>query len=76
MSAQAQSVPPPSGGQKCLLPKQVSQKIKVSESTLAKWRLNGNGPKFVKIGGKVVYRESDVERFLEAHLCQSTSEYA
>lgn len=32
----------------------------VASATLATWRSRGNGPKFVKIGGRVLYRLADV----------------
>jgi predicted DNA-binding transcriptional regulator AlpA len=38
-----------------------------SASTFAKLRLYGGGPSFVKIGRRVVYDPSDLDRWLEAH---------
>ena len=35
-------------------------KGKVTASTLATWRSRGNGPRFVKVGGRVLYRLADV----------------
>lgn len=32
----------------------------VASATLATWRSRGNGPKFVKIGGRVLYRLADI----------------
>jgi hypothetical protein len=32
----------------------------VTSATLATWRSRGNGPKFVKVGGRVLYRLADV----------------
>jgi hypothetical protein len=32
----------------------------VASATLATWRSRGNGPRFVKIGGRVLYRTADV----------------
>lgn len=32
----------------------------IGEGTLANWRAQGKGPKFVKLGAKVVYRLADV----------------
>jgi hypothetical protein len=32
----------------------------VSKATLATWRSRGNGPAFVKVGGRVLYRLADV----------------
>ena len=35
--------------------------VGLSESTLAKLRLNGNGPVYCKLGRRVVYRPADLE---------------
>lgn len=48
----------------------------ITEKTLANWRCEGNGPKFVKIGGKVAYFEKDLIAFLESRRFSSTSDYA
>lgn len=32
----------------------------VSKATLATWRSRGNGPKFLKVGGRVLYRLADI----------------
>ena len=44
---------------------QASKYIGVSESLLRKFRQEGGGPKYCKIGSKVVYRIQDLEDFLE-----------
>ena len=35
-------------------------------STLAHWRSEGRGPKFIKLGAKVAYRGRDLNEWLEA----------
>ena len=35
-------------------------------STLAHWRSEGRGPKFIKLGSKVAYRGSDLNEWLES----------
>ena len=35
-------------------------------STLASWRHEGRGPKYIKIGGRVVYRGRDLNDWLDA----------
>ena len=35
-------------------------KAQVTSATLATWRSRGHGPKFVKVGGRVLYRLADV----------------
>ena len=45
----------------------------VSARTLQRWRLEGIGPVFVKLGRLVRYRQSDLELFLEERTRTSTS---
>lgn len=35
----------------------------ISPRTLEQWRWQGRGPRYLKIGGRVVYRLSDIEAF-------------
>jgi predicted DNA-binding transcriptional regulator AlpA len=57
-----------------LHPKEVAKLLKVSLSWLAKSRLTGTGPRFVKIGRAVRYAESAVRDFIMARGRSSTSE--
>jgi predicted DNA-binding transcriptional regulator AlpA len=34
-----------------------------SEATIERYRSDGVGPQYLKIGGKVLYRHEDIERF-------------
>ena len=42
---------------------EVAQRWSVSHRTLERWRWTGAGPRFLKIGGRVVYRVEEVEAF-------------
>jgi predicted DNA-binding transcriptional regulator AlpA len=57
-----------------LHPKEVAKLLNVSVSWLAKSRLTGAGPRFVKIGRSVRYPESAVREFIKARMRTSTSE--
>ena len=47
----------------------------VASSTLEKWRLTGQGPKFIRLSARVIgYFESDLEAFAAARTHASTSE--
>ena len=35
----------------------------LSHRTLERWRWIGEGPRFLKIGGRVVYRMADIKRY-------------
>lgn len=52
----------------------LAEYLGVSINTLRKWRWEGKGPKFIKLGSRVAYRVSDVEAFLEAQARLSTSD--
>jgi hypothetical protein len=43
-------------------------------NTLEGWRVQGIGPRYIKIGRLVRYRVEDLDTFLEAHTRQSTSQ--
>jgi excisionase family DNA binding protein len=39
--------------------------LKISERTLLKWRAEGVGPNFKRVGRRVLYRRSDVASWLD-----------
>ena len=45
----------------------------ISPRTLERWRWMGEGPRFLKIGGRCAYRLQDILEFEEARLRQCTS---
>lgn len=44
----------------------------ISPRTLERWRWAGEGPQFIKLGGRVVYRLEDVEAFEAEQIRQAT----
>jgi hypothetical protein len=52
--------------------KQLAERWNISAKTLERWRWAGEGPRFLKLGGRVVYRLADVEGFEEAQLRSRT----
>lgn len=59
-----------------LTEKEVSESTGISRSTLQHYRWKGLGPKFKKIGTKVLYSVKDLEEFFDSHpTVQSTSQY-
>lgn len=50
----------------------------ISHRTLERWRWTGEGPKFLKVGGRVVYRLSDIEEYEQAMIrtCTPANERA
>jgi predicted DNA-binding transcriptional regulator AlpA len=62
-----------------ILPPVVTSKVAarivgLSASTLAKLRLNGNGPVYCKLGRRVVYRPADLEQWLQSRTARDTSD--
>lgn len=54
---------------------QAAQYLGLAVSTLNKWRCHGGGPKFLKLGRAVRYRQEDLDAFLMARQLGSTAEY-
>ena len=52
--------------------KDLAQRWRMSPRTLEQWRWQGRGPRFLKIGGRVVYRFADIEAFEAASLHANT----
>ena len=57
--------------------RELAERWNISQRTLERWRWVGDGPQFLKLGGRVVYRVEDVERYeveqLRSHTGSSTS---
>lgn len=60
----AQNYRPPLNGERYMTDKEVAERLKVSRRTLQEYRNDRKIP-FVIFGGKVLYRETDIERILE-----------
>lgn len=55
-------------------PIQTAELLCVSEMTLRKWRWEGKGPRFIKIGRKVVYQEDHLSEYVNSMVRSSTSD--
>jgi hypothetical protein len=56
--------------------KKTAAELDLSPRTLQRWRLEGRGPGFVKLGKKVGYRREDLLAFLDKQRRTSTSDAA
>lgn len=54
---------------------QLAEKMKTSQRTLERWRMEGQGPEYYKLGRKVIYKSDDVIAYLEANKYSHTSQY-
>lgn len=50
----------------------VADLLRVSRSLLAKWRMAGRGPRFTKVGRRILYECAEVSRWLEEQKRTST----
>jgi hypothetical protein len=51
---------------------ELSRRWSISPRTLERWRWIGQGPQFLKIGGRVIYRLADIEAYEAEQLRSST----
>jgi excisionase family DNA binding protein len=57
-----------------MTPKEAARLLKVSASFLAKKRLTGDGPAYIKVGRSVRYTEATLVAWMHARQRQSTSQ--
>jgi predicted DNA-binding transcriptional regulator AlpA len=56
--------------------RELAERWNISRRMLDRWRWAGEGPRFLKLGGRVVYRLEDIEAFEAAHVRSRTDERA
>ena len=52
----------------------LAERWHMSPRTLERWRYTGEGPAYLKIGGRVIYRREDVETYERERRCESTAQ--
>lgn len=52
---------------------QLAARWQISPRTLEQWRWLGKGPRFLKIGARVLYDEAEIETFEAGHVCRNTA---
>lgn len=57
-----------------LTPHEAAEFLSLSTSWLAKLRMKGDGPAYVKLGRRIRYRRSDLLAWTEGAVCRSTSD--
>ncbi|WP_301148993.1 helix-turn-helix transcriptional regulator [Mycobacterium simiae] len=53
-------------------PAEVAKVLLTTEQGLSQLRYRGKGPKFIKVGHRVIYRWSDVHAYLDANTVEQT----
>ena len=70
----AEKIPAPKEHGQNMRPAEAARYVGLSASKMAKLRMETNrheGPKFVMVCGVVVYRRSDLDRWLDAHVVEA-----
>ena len=75
MASLSQSVASLSG-RKLLNNNATADRLDISQRTLPVWRVQGRGPRHIKVGRLVRYDEAEVNAWLEANTHTSTSQNA
>src|SRR5215212_7242799 len=73
---QAQTNPTPEASTKPIKhlgQKELARRWNLSHRTLERWRSRGDGPHFLKLNGRCLYRIEEVEAFEQARLKASTT---
>ena len=55
--------------------KEVAKYMKISPRTIERWRTEGQGPEYHKVGRKVIYNVSDINAYLASNKYSHTSQY-
>lgn len=56
----------------CINQMELAVRWRISHRTLERWRWTGEGPKYLKVGGRVVYRVADIEAYEQTLVRTST----
>lgn len=60
--------------QELITPDVLATRWDIKRETLRQWRWKGKGPQFLKLGGKILYRIQDIEKFEISNLRQDNSQ--
>ena len=55
---------------------QAAEYLGLKRTTLEAWRCRGGGPRFVKLGRAVRYRQTDLDEWIESRLRENTQQGA
>jgi predicted DNA-binding transcriptional regulator AlpA len=54
--------------------REAAARVGLSPRTLEGYRTDGNGPAFVRLGRRVLYRPADLDAWITSHIRTSTSD--
>lgn len=56
--------------------KDAAEHVGLSASTLNKMRVEGRGPRYMRLGNRVIYRRQDLDAYLERSVVETTDSRA
>ena len=59
-------------GQDYITTERLAKALSLSSRTLSNWRVRSEGPAFTRAGGRVLYKTSDVQAWLDANRIEPT----
>jgi excisionase family DNA binding protein len=59
--------------ERLLTPEQAAEQLALRPQTLARWRCEGQGPVFIRLGRSVRYRQSDLDAWIAQGAMRHTS---
>jgi hypothetical protein len=60
----------------CLNQIDLARRWRISPRTLERWRWLGQGPRYLKLGGRVLYRVADIEAYEQSIICLTKADAA
>ena len=58
-----------------LTPAEVAARLRCSTQTLANWRVQGRGPRFMRRNGRILYPLAELDVYEQSNTVRSTAEY-
>ena len=58
-----------------LTPDQVASRLQIHTRSLSRWRTNGGGPPFLRVGGVIRYPSDSLEDWLQSRSARSVADY-
>jgi excisionase family DNA binding protein len=52
---------------------EAAEYIGVTKRTMERWRVTGDGPRFVKVGRHCLYRRADLDAWVDARVFENTA---
>jgi hypothetical protein len=71
--ASAVEIPAPEPQRDLITTEEFAELVRCAPQTPRKWRVNGSGPPYLRVAGRILYRRDDVEDWLTERRYRHTS---